>query len=336
MQHSSPRVPLISSLHHHGQTAEPRRSATRNSSGLLLATLVLAIATSGASCPQFLKGYQYGTLPLPRTLPANASLEQIIQVVHDNTSRVRTYMAPQATLSVPGVPKLSAQVACEPPRRFRLRAQTAVTGSELDIGSNDDLFWLWIRRHEPPVLLFCRHDQYAQSSARRLLPLKADWMPELLGLVSFRPDEHHDGPFPLADGKLEIRSRIRSDDGELTRSTLLDGTTGLVLEQHLFSPTGERLASVRTSKHRVDQNSGAALPRRVEVSWPASGIDFTLDIANLSTNTPSGDPGLLWQMPAYEGYEPVDLADPSVMIAPQGAGQAGQSMAPPAGFAPPL
>ncbi len=230
-------------------------------------------------------------------------------------------MAPQATLSVPGVPKLSAQVACEPPRRFRLRAQTSVTGSELDIGSNDELFWLWIRRHEPPVLLFCRHDEYAESSARRILPLKADWMPELLGLVSFRPDDRHEGPFPMADGRIEIRSLIASSAGELKRSTLLDGTTGLVLEQHLFSPSGERLASVRTSKHRVDQNSGAALPRSIEVSWPASGIDFQLDIASLTTNTPSGDPGLLWQMPAYEGYEPVNLADPSLMIGPPQPGQ---------------
>ncbi len=287
----------------------------------MLATLALAIATSGASCPNYLQGYQVGTLPLPRTLPANPTLDQIIQVVHDNTSRVRTYMAPQATLSVPGVPKLSAQVACEPPRRFRLRAQTSVTGSELDIGSNDELFWLWIRRHEPPVLLFCRHDEYAESSARRILPLKADWMPELLGLVSFRPDDRHEGPFPMADGRIEIRSLIASSAGELKRSTLLDGTTGLVLEQHLFSPSGERLASVRTSKHRVDQNSGAALPRSIEVSWPASGIDFQLDIASLTTNTPSGDPGLLWQMPAYEGYEPVNLADPSLMIGPPQPGQ---------------
>ena len=287
----------------------------------MFATLALAIATSGASCPNYLQGYQVGTLPLPRTLPANPTLDQIIQVVHDNTSRVRTYMAPQATLSVPGVPKLSAQVACEPPRRFRLRAQTSVTGSELDIGSNDELFWLWIRRHEPPVLLFCRHDEYAESSARRILPLKADWMPELLGLVSFRPDDRHEGPFPMADGRIEIRSLIASSAGELKRSTLLDGTTGLVLEQHLFSPSGERLASVRTSKHRVDQNSGAALPRSIEVSWPASGIDFQLDIASLTTNAPSGDPGLLWQMPAYEGYEPVNLADPSLMIGPPQPGQ---------------
>ncbi|MEI6240424.1 MAG: hypothetical protein WCR51_08535 [Planctomycetia bacterium] len=287
--------------------------------GASFAAIVLAVAASGASCPQVLRGYQVGTMPLPRTLPPQATLDQVIAGVHDNTQRVRSYMAPQAVLAARGVPRLSAQVACEPPRRFRLRAQTSVTGSELDIGSNDDLFWLWIRRHQPPVMLFCRHDQYAQSSARRLLPLRADWMPELLGLVSFRPEDRHEGPFQLPDGRLEIRSRIAAPDGELLKSTIVDATTGLVVEQHLFTPTGERLASVRTSKHRVDPPSGAALPRFVEVSWPASGVDFQLELTSITTNTPSTDPGQLWQMPAYEGYEPVDLADPSVVITPPAA-----------------
>lgn len=276
--------------------------------------VVMAVASSGATCPSVLRGYQVGTMPLPRVLPPQPSLDQIIGAIHDNTQRVRNYMAPQAVISVPGVPRLSAQVACEPPRRFRLRAQTAVSGNELDLGSNDDLFWLWIRRHEPPVMLFCRHDQYAQSSARRLLPIRADWMPELLGLISFNPADSHEGPFPLADGRLEIRSRLTSPDGELLKSTLVDGTTGLVLEQHLFTPAGERLASVRTTQHRVDPTSGAALPRKVEVSWPASDVNFTLDLKAVTTNMPTSDPGQLWQMPAYEGYEPIDLADPAVVI----------------------
>ena len=297
--------------------ARPTAAASRTfSRALALVLTVAAMASTGAACPQAIRGYQVGTMPLPRTLPAQPTLEQIIAAVHDNTQRVRSYMAPQAVLIVPGVPRLSAQVACEPPRRFRLRAQTAVTGSELDIGSNDDLFWLWIRRHQPPVMLHCRHDRYEQSAARRLLPIRADWMPELLGLVNFRTEDRHEGPIPLPDGRLEIRSRIAASDGELLKSTILDGTTGLVIEQHLFTATGERLASCRTTRHRVDPHSGAALPRFVEVSWPASGIEFQLELAAISTNVPSTDPGQLWQMPAYEGYEPVDLADPSVVIGP--------------------
>ena len=211
-------------------------------------------------------------------------------------------------------------MACEPPRRFRLRAQTAITGGELDIGSNDELFWLWIRRHEPPVTLYCRHDDYAKSAARKLIPLRADWMPELLGLVTFRPEDQHEGPVPLADGRIEIRTTMAGPDGAMRKSTILDGTTGLVLEQHLFTPTGERLASVRTSRHRVDPPSGAALPRLVEVSWPASGVEFQLELTSITTNMAPADPGQLWQMPSYEGFQPIDLADPAVVISGPAAG----------------
>ena len=196
----------------------PRRRSTTGlrragSRGCLLALVVVALASTGATCPNALRGYQVGVMPLPRALPEQPTLEQVIGTVHDNTRRVRSLMAPQAVLSVPGVPRLSAQVACEPPRRFRLRAQTAITGGELDIGSNDELFWLWIRRHEPPVTLYCRHDDYAKSAARKLIPLRADWMPELLGLVTFRPEDQHEGPVPMTDGRIEIRTTMAGPDG---------------------------------------------------------------------------------------------------------------------------
>lgn len=64
---------------------------------IAVALVVACVASSGASCPGVIRGYQVGTMPLPRTLPANPSLEQIIATVHDNTQRVRSYVAPQAT-----------------------------------------------------------------------------------------------------------------------------------------------------------------------------------------------------------------------------------------------
>ena len=87
-------------------------------------------------------------------------------------------------------------------------------------------------------------------------------------------------------------------------------------EQHLFTTGGERLASVRTTRHRVDPASGAALPHVVEVSWPTAQVDFKLELASVTANQPAADPAQLWQMPAYPGYEPVDLADPAVTIGP--------------------
>jgi hypothetical protein len=49
------------------------------------ALVVAALASTGAACPQAIRGYQVGTMPLPRTLPAQPNLDQIIATVHDNT-----------------------------------------------------------------------------------------------------------------------------------------------------------------------------------------------------------------------------------------------------------
>ncbi|MFM8804607.1 MAG: hypothetical protein ACKOK8_11975, partial [Planctomycetia bacterium] len=71
------------------------RSRTRAVTFMLV---VAALASTGAACPQAIRGYQVGTMPLPRTLPAQPTLDQIVATVHDNTQRVRSYMAPQAVL----------------------------------------------------------------------------------------------------------------------------------------------------------------------------------------------------------------------------------------------
>ena len=37
---------------------------------VFFATAVVLVAGSGASCPNVIRGYQVGVMPLPRTLPA--------------------------------------------------------------------------------------------------------------------------------------------------------------------------------------------------------------------------------------------------------------------------
>ena len=106
--------------------------------GWLLGLLLAWIATSGASCPRIVQQY---TQPIPRALPPAPTLVQIIDVVNDNSARVRSLSTSRATLSMPGVPSLSARIAIERPRSFRLIGEKF--GPQVDVGANDELFWLW-------------------------------------------------------------------------------------------------------------------------------------------------------------------------------------------------
>ena len=133
---------------------------------------------------------QQYTQPIPRALPPSPSLDQVVDIVNDNSARVQALSAPRATITAPGFPSLNANIAFQRPRSFRLIAQKFI-GPEVDLGSNDELLWFWIRRSQPPALFFCRHAQFGSSAARQIVPVEPEWLIEALGVVTFdrdRPD----------------------------------------------------------------------------------------------------------------------------------------------------
>ena len=171
----------------------------------LLAIVVLLVSASGASCPNMLQQY---TQPLARALPPEPTLEQVMNVVNCNGGQVQSLYTSQASVTMPGsptalrahgrLPARSAISACGPTRRCPAR--------EMDLGSNDELFWFWVKRNQPPAFYFCRHDQFAASAARQILPVEPTWLPRALGVVTLDPGGHYQGPTPISAGRLEIRT----------------------------------------------------------------------------------------------------------------------------------
>lgn len=296
----------------------PARATTRARRWSWLALVVL-FSASGASCPGVLHQY---TQPVPRALPQAASLQQIVTVVNDNSARVQSVSTTKATISTPGYPSLSGNIAFQRPRSFRLVAQKFV-GPEVDMGSNEEQFWFWIKREQPPAMFFCRHDQFATSAARQIIPVEPEWLIEAMGVVTIDPASQPEGPFAVGNGRVEIKSKVPSLGGMASRVTIIDETRGIVLEEHLYDPQGVRLASALLSKHVRDPASGVTLPRRVEIKWPPTQRELTIDMSDVQINqlTPAPD---LFARPHYEGYNTIDLAQPNGQLPPAGTpGQPG-------------
>ena len=112
---------------------------------LLIGTGLLAL--SGASCPQMLQQYAN---PPPRILPPSPTVEQVIEVVNNNTRQIQSFSTNQASITMRGFPSLRTSMAFQRPQRFRVRADS-VMGTELDLGSNDEAFWFWVKRSQPPA-----------------------------------------------------------------------------------------------------------------------------------------------------------------------------------------
>lgn len=278
---------------------------------LRLSIAVGLLSLSGASCPQVLR--QYGVAPPPRALPPSPTLEQIIQVVNANNSQIQSLSTNQATISSPGVPALRASVAFQRPQRLRVRADTALTGPELDLGSNDELFWFWIRRSDPPAVYFCRHNQYGTSQIQRLLPIEPQWLIESLGATGFDPSLPHQGPFPVPNdpNRLMVRTVRETARGTVTKSTVVDAALGVVVEQHVYDAQGRLTASAITDHHRRDPLTGLYVPTVVKVHCPSAQFSMRLDLGNVQVNRLSPNSMEPWTMPVYQGAQVVDLCDPN-------------------------
>jgi hypothetical protein len=251
--------------------------------------------------------------PIPTAFYGPPTLDQVIQVVNGNTARVQQLQTTSASLSVTGVPSLQCDIAMERPLRFRMTAGTSVTGSELDLGSNDNLFWFWARRNEEPVIYFARHSEFRNAAAAQIMPVPPSWIIDAMGLVQLANDGSTAGPFPQANGRLEVRSRVISPNGELNRSIIIDEQRGHVLEQRVYDPRGQLLAASVTSDHYYEPNVGVTLPRQIDVQLPPAQMAFTIKASGYVLNQLSADGLQLWSMPQKEGYQFVDLARLSPM-----------------------
>ena len=299
---------------------------TRNGISLLI---VLALFVfSGAACPKRFSD-TYAT-PTPVVLPENASFQDVARVVNANAERIQQLQVSNGTLTTPGRPSLQASYAMDGKNRFRLTADAAFLGRQIDLGSNDEIYWMWLQFDPSNSIYFGRHEEFYRSAARRVLPVPPQWLAEALGVVRFDPTGHHDGPVRRNPGQLEIRSILLTPNGELERIATIDDRHGWVLQLQLFdrNSTNQLLASAVASDFNYYPEAGVFLPRTVQIQLPPADLQFTLQSERHMINQLYADTAQLFSMPQPDGATPVNLnsisspppryVEPQVQYAPAG------------------
>lgn len=283
---------------------------------LILAMLVAAggalsvVSLSGCRLARGGNAYSAGGPEAPPMISATASTAEIVAAVNQNAARVQSYTAPNATFSMPGLPGLPllrGSVVLQRPRQFRLRAGTALAGEEVDLGSNDEVFWLWAKRNEPPALYFARHEQAGSIAAAQMLPVEPAWVVDALGLVELDPTAAYQGPFPRADGSLELRAAVVGPSGPVERVTVVEPTHAWVVEQHVYDAAGTLLASAVATSFRFHPQAQVSLPETVTLRVPAANLALTVNTGAVAINAPIANPHQQFEMPLREGYPQVDL-----------------------------
>lgn len=280
---------------------------------LWLAVVVGLFCFTGTTCPRRLMPIQ-----TPQVLPPTPTVAQIVEAVNQRSRQIQSFSTNSATLSGSGWPSLRANIAFERPRMFRLVAETGITGAEVDLGSNSDMFWFWVKRSQPPAIFFCRHDQYATGQARQRVPIDPNWLIEALGVAEFDPSLPHEGPYADPSGRLQIRTIRNTPEGPMTKVTLVDPSSAWIMEQRIYNAQNQLVASSVAEGYRRDPLSNIYMPTAVRIDFPAAGMSLRVSLGNVQVNRPVGNPERLWAMPSYPGAQPVDLCDPNLQLAPVG------------------
>ncbi|MGE0755590.1 MAG: hypothetical protein AB7F89_15960 [Pirellulaceae bacterium] len=296
-----------------------------------LLLLLVVTASSGASCHRM-----FGTKELapPPVFAGPPTLDEILYVINTNSARVQQLDCQHAAVTAPGVPAtLRATLSLERPRRLRLRAKL-LAGTDLDLGSNDQLFWVWSKHDPDRAMYYGYHDQVMAQG----LPVGPDWLIESLGLLQLDPAGSYTGPVARPDQRVEVRAVFQRVGRPYTRVLVIDSRQGWVVEQHILDASGQNLATALCSEHRTYPDSGVVLPHRLQVQLPSLQASFQLEVDQFLVNQLSGDPVQLFQMPVYEGYQQVNLSAPPASLSawPEASGGAPPANTPsPFGAGPP-
>src|SRR5439155_19841125 len=94
-----------------------------------------------------------------------------------------------------GVPlpaELIGNLVCVQPRNFRMVGQGKMVAAKVDLGSNDQQFWMYLQvPTERPVYVYASHSDFAEGRARLPMnvPFEPDWVMQALGMTTLPPGD---------------------------------------------------------------------------------------------------------------------------------------------------
>ena len=246
---------------------------------LMAAVFYLGLASG---CAVLNKCSWWGTSPPrpPVVLAQNASLDDVIGAVNNNNAKKQRFVANDARINIEGV-SLNSNLAWEYPRKLRVQGGTILTSNEFDVGSNDELFWVWIKRDLRNAIYFSRHDQYESSPARDSFQIDPYWLIESMGMTVFQPSayEQHRLVARTPEGHWKIETTRPTSAGTYTKYTTVDGKTACVLVQELFNPAGKLVASAASRNHALDATTGITYPETVDMLFSMQGQQMAMRLS---------------------------------------------------------
>jgi hypothetical protein len=246
--------------------------------------------------------------------PTRATPASLVEYLNKNAEKIDSIRSPEVQLNVrtdQNVPGLTASLSCMKPKNFRMRAYSVGGQFEADFGSNNDEFWYFIRRDNPPNVYYCSYDAMKEGNVRLPIPFQPELVLAALGMSSYDPAGQYE--VKQAAGKIELIENTVSPQGQPIQRvvrfdarppTQLGKSSPRVMAHILRDKNGKEIFTATILEvQRYD--SGVEVPTHFKIAWPSQKLEMVMRLYDVKPNSiDRSNPGQLfaWR-DSLKGYE---------------------------------
>lgn len=185
--------------------------------------------------------------------------DENLLILNSRNEKITSIFYEQIDLETKGI-HVSSHISYEKPNNFRM-INSSFLGKETDIGSNQDYFWFWSKRMQPPALFYSSHVNLYKTNLRT--PFHPVWMMDIIGINSINLKDAL--VFKHKDNIVVSRNDISVTGKRITRVYLIDPQKMAFCGHYIYDKHDQIIVSAEIFEyHEVD---GYFLPKKITINW---------------------------------------------------------------------
>jgi hypothetical protein len=215
----------------------------------------------------------------------------------------------------------SSSIDSVKPRSFRMNGGHSIVGKMIDIGSNEQEFWMWM---SPKIsgkdnYFYCSHQDFNSGRAKFPIPFDTDWVMMALGMTEYGTNPNDEVRVSKERGQYALVQQTKTAAGlPVLKSTVFAADWGNsskpVVQKHVIfdiRETNKAIAIAEIVAVKPMTVAGGAVvqvPTEVILEWPQQNFRMTMKLAGERVNeVPSAEQAAKLFTKPRTG-NPIDLA----------------------------
>src|SRR5262245_35766599 len=249
--------------------------------------------------------------------PPQPNAVAMVSYLNENAQKMQglTFTSVSMRASQDGnVGTIEGRLDCQRPRNFRLTGK-ALGQPIVDMGSNSEEFWYWISKANPPYVYHCSYTDLARPDVNIPLPFQPDMILAALGMSQYDTSRPYDVRVNSSNRTVELIESTKTPQGQPVQKITVfrSGPVGrdepVVVGHILRDAQGKEICRATITHAQTDPATGAVVPRRVRLVWPAERIELSMSLEGVRVNAIDAQfAGSLFNRSNLSRLKSVDLA----------------------------